>query len=650
MRDSFQPARLRSLAGPTVLLPALVAAFLAAPGLSFDYFWDDFFFLTRAQGSPTAYLVPNAAEAFWRPIPQGLYFRLLLALGPAGPFAGHLLNLILLAAAAMLLASLASRLAGPRVGLLAGLVFAVSAALPSLVAWTSACQDLLAMVFLLIAFHLRESGRIAGSAGVAALALLSKETAAVALPVLVAWDGLLGRKPARFVRGAVLFGIVTAAWFAVHPGLRALVHAGLQSGSTGYVGLERPDRWWDYLFRYVATLFHFPVNAVSWPARLTIAGIAAAAAVLVTVPGALQRLKAAEAASAGGRGAARPRPTARRLQIAALLIALPPILLPSLLVRPWATYFAALAVPGFALLLAPRLARLAPRTAAIAIAAFLLLGVWARGMDARGNGRVLTEQRFAEASLATRRVRERFRKIVPEIPAGARVLLSVAGTGTLGIHQTLQDGQALRHWYRDPTIATVQPEWKRPPGADEFLVRVTPDLQVIQIDPTTSRFRTEGDDPDREEIAKPIRSYARGLAASGATDPAVWILERMATADSMRLRSYDLRLAALALHAVRRDGEAKHLLHLAPPLQRWEALDMAGKVYAEPTHDPAHDALAFWPFGVSPDDPGALRYLIGQYRIGGYHRQARELARRLERLAPGDSLALATIRMNPLRE
>ncbi|HYJ34057.1 MAG TPA: hypothetical protein VE326_12675 [Candidatus Binatia bacterium] len=643
----------KSIPGPAVFLPALVVAFLSAPGLSFDYFWDDFFFLTRAQGSPTAYLTPNAAEAFWRPIPQGLYFRLLLALGPAGPLAGHLLNLLLLAAAATLLATLAARLAGPRTGLLAGLVFAASAALPSLVAWTSASQDLMAMVFVLIAFHLRESGKIAASAALAALALLSKETAAVALPVLVGWDWLLGRTPSRLKRGALLFGIVTAAWFAVHPGLRALVHAGLQSGTTGYVGLERPDRWWDYLFRYVATLFNFPVNSVSWPARLTVAGIAAGIAVLAIAPAALERLRPADVRTPSGDlgpGQDRPRPTARRLQILGLLVALPPILLPSLLVRPWAAYFAALAVPGFAILAAPRLARLTPRTAAIAMAAFLLLGVWARGMDARGNGRVLTEQRFAEASLATRTVRERFRKIVPEIPAGARVLLSVAGTGTLGIHQSLQDGQALRHWYREPTIATVQPEWKRPPGADEFLIRVTPDLQVIQIDPTTSRFRAEGDDPDREEIAKPIRSYARGLAASGATDPAVWILERMATADSARLRSYDLRLAALALHAAHRDGEAAHLLRLAPPLQRWEALDMAGKVYAEPTHDPAQDALAFWPFGVSPDDPDALRYLIGQYRIGGYHRQARELARRLERVAPGDSLALATIRFNPLRE
>ncbi|HTM01188.1 MAG TPA: hypothetical protein VL503_08700, partial [Candidatus Omnitrophota bacterium] len=229
MRASLRPPHPKSILVPAVLLPALVAALLAAPGLSFDYFWDDFFFLTRAQGSPTAYLVPNAAEAFWRPIPQGLYFRLLLALGPAGPLAGHLLNLLLLAAAAMLLASLAARLLGPRAGLLAGLVFAASAVLPSLVAWTSACQDLMAMVFLLIAFHLRESGRIAASAGLAALALLSKETAAVALPVLVAWDWLLGRKPSRLGSGALLFGIVTAAWFAAHPGLRALVHAGLQS-------------------------------------------------------------------------------------------------------------------------------------------------------------------------------------------------------------------------------------------------------------------------------------------------------------------------------------------------------------------------------------------------------------------------------------
>lgn len=637
---------------------------LAAPGLGFDYFWDDFFFLTRAQGSPAAYLVPDSAETFWRPIPQGLYFRLLLLLGPAGPIAGHLINLAVLAASAVLLTTLATRLAGARTGLIAGLVFAAASPLPSVVAWTSASQDLFAMFFLLAALHLRHSGRIGASAAATACALLSKEIAAVALPVLVGWDWLLGRKPARVTSGALWFGGVTAAWIAIHPGLRTLAAMGFQSGATSYVGLERPERWWEYLFRYLVTLCNFPVTAVEWPARLTWAALAAAAALALATPRLLHALAAPQPASEP-REAERASP--RRLQLVAVLLALLPILLPSILVRPWATYFAAIAVPGVALLAAPRLARLAPRAAAALLAAYMLLGVWSRGMDAEGNGRVLTEERFADASRATRTVRDRFRALVPEMPVGARVLLSVAGTWTLGLHQSLQDGQALRHWYGDPTLFTAPPEWKRgavPPGSPtargtgssgpsssvELLFRVTPDLQVLQIDPTTSRFRSEGDYPDREEIAKPIRSFARGLAASGSTDPAVWILERMATADSARLRSYDLRLAAQILMAAGREAEAMHHLRVAPPVPRWVALDMAGKVYAEPTYHPPLDSLAFWPFGVSWEDAGALRYIIGQYRLGGYHGPARALARKLLRLAPGDSLAVATLRYNPLRE
>jgi hypothetical protein len=124
----------------------------------------------------------------------------------------------------------------------------------------------------------------------------------------------------------------------------------------------------------------------------------------------------------------------------------------------------------------------------------------------------------------------------------------------------------------------------------------------------------------------------------------------MATADSVRLRSYDLRLAAQALHAVSREEEAERHLREAPPLSRTEALDMAGKVFAEPTGNPRLDSLAFWPFGVSPDDPDALRYLIGQYRIGGYWKPAHTLAERLLRVAPSDSLGRAALRFNPLAE
>jgi hypothetical protein len=439
-------------------------------------------------------------------------------------------------------------------------------------------------------------------------------------------------------------------WAAIHPGLWNLAAAGFRSGATGYVGLERPERWWNYLFQYLLTLLNVPFTGpwTRWPGRLTLAAIGATLVVVAAVG------RLAPRAPAEANRAAVPT---RRLRLAAALLLVPPLLLPSLFVRPWATYFVAIAVPGFALLAAPLLAQARPRVAAALLAVYIVLGIWHRGLDVPGNGLVITEQRFAEASRATRTVRDRFLKLAPSFPGGSRVLLSVAGTGTLGIHQTLHDGQALRIWYRDPSLATVQPEWRREPAsaaeaaasagpdaasfANEFLFRVTPDLQVLEIDPGTSRFRSEGDYPDREEIAKPIRSYARGLAASGATEQAVGTLRKMASADSARLRSYDLRLAAIALRAAGRGADALQLIDEAPPLSTSEALDMAGKVYAEPTRNPALDSLAFWAFGVSPDDPGALRYLIGQYRIGGYSGPALALAHRLARVKPGDSLAVA---------
>ena len=169
------------------------------------------------------------------------------------------------------------------------------------------------MLFLLVALHLRDSGKIGAAAGLTACALLSKETAAVAIPVLIGWDFLMGRRPARLGRGALWFGAMVALWFAIHPGLRALASAGFQSGSTGYVGLERPERWWEYLVRYGVTLLNFPVMAVEWPGRLTVAAVLAVVALLVAVPPLLAPRVGLE-------------PPPRRLQLAALFLALLPIL------------------------------------------------------------------------------------------------------------------------------------------------------------------------------------------------------------------------------------------------------------------------------------------------------------------------------------
>jgi len=124
---------------------ALVLAVLCAPRLNLGYFWDDYIFLTSGRAHPLSFLLPHPTlTIFYRPISMGLYFLALVVLGPWGATLGHLLNLALLCGCVLLLASLVARVAGRRAGLYAGFAFAALGALPALVAWITAAQDILA--------------------------------------------------------------------------------------------------------------------------------------------------------------------------------------------------------------------------------------------------------------------------------------------------------------------------------------------------------------------------------------------------------------------------------------------------------------------------------------------------------------------------
>ncbi|HZE19806.1 MAG TPA: hypothetical protein VE402_06770, partial [Candidatus Angelobacter sp.] len=176
------------------VFPILVAVVLSLPCLGLGYFWDDYAFLTRVQSNPVAALGPEPGD-FYRPLARVLYFWPLASLGSSGASIAHLFNLILLAAAVYLLVSLTKDLAGPRAGIHAGLLFAALAPVPSLVAWASGSQDLLAIALSLATLHLRNSGRNLGAGIAAAAALLSKEAAAVMVPVLILWDWITGKRP-----------------------------------------------------------------------------------------------------------------------------------------------------------------------------------------------------------------------------------------------------------------------------------------------------------------------------------------------------------------------------------------------------------------------------------------------------------------------
>jgi hypothetical protein len=621
----------------------LLAIVLSLPCAMLGYFWDDFFFLATAQTEPFAHLLPRAGDVFYRPLSQCFYFLFLRSLGAPGSLVAHLVNLGLAAVSVALFVRLASRLAGRRAGWLGGIAFATFAPLPALVAWASCAQDLFAIVLILLALSLRDQGRNGTALVASALALLCKETVLVLFPALVLWDGALGRKPARVARAGLAYGALLLAWAALHPGIRALVGHGLRSGATGYLGVGRPDRWGLYIARYVATLLNLPPTGwqTPWPSRLTLVW-AVALALLGAGFWILRGRFARQSGDATGvdAGAAAPH---GRLVLLGLLLLLPPIAVHVFFIRHWASYFAGLSDIGGAFLLGVLLARAPLAAAAAALAAYMTLGVWYRGAVIPG-GLVMTEPNFVEASAAIRHVRAGFLALRPSLPRGSEVLLSLPGTGMVGIHQDLRAGQALRLWYDDPKLATLPTERHRGGFVAEFLFRVTPELEVYEIDPDRLTARSSGRPARLQEMTLAISNYARGVAASGDPARAARILERLADQDPEPYRSYDRRLSASVALWEGRAAEAGAILSRAGPLSRQESLDFLVKIFAEPTSSASLDSCAYRAFDVSPEDPEALRYLMKMFHILGYEEQAVVFARRVQAVDPGDEESAELIR------
>jgi hypothetical protein len=617
-----------------IAVPPIVAVVLSLPCLGLGYFWDDFVFLTRVQADPIAALGPEGA-AFYRPLSRAAYFWPLAWLGSSGAIVAHLVNLALLAVSITLLASLVRNLAGARAGMFAGLTFAALAPLPSLVAWASGSQDLLAITCTLAAFHLRNSGRNVGAGIAAGVGLLSKETVAGALPVLILWDWILGRRPARLGALGLGYGGLALAWGLIHPGIRGLASRGFGSGPLEHVGFTNLALSQSQMGRYLLALFNVPdaPAAMTWtPGRIGI-GVAALA---LTISGVwLASRRGTPDERSGG------RLSIARAAALAVLIAAPGIALPALLIQQWAAYFVCLPAIGTSIFIGVFLSRTPLAVAALAIGAFVGLGLLRRGTEPSDG---LTERHFVEASRATRQVESGFRKLRPMFPREAQVLVSVASSGSLGIDASMHDGQAIRVWYRDPTIRTLRPERRLPHPRAEFLYRITATRGVVEIDPEQGRYRSSGGSAGAGEIRAITRTYARGLAASGETDRAVRILERLSGQDEDSLRSYDLRIAAMAFLAARDRARAEQILAKAPPISRAFALHGLARVMAEPTGRAHFDSCAYAAFGVSSSDPAALRHLMELFYASRFVPHAVHFARRLQEVAPGDSESAEILR------
>ena len=604
---------------------------LAWPALFFQYLFDDYDFLGRAQVFRFGQLLPDPQALFWRPVAREAYFRLLYLVAPNQPLIAHVLSALLLALAAALVAALGARLAGARAGFFAGAAFASLGAAPALVGWVSCDQDLFAIVFALVAIHLELSGRTALALPAMLLALLSKETAVALVPSIALVRAITGRAPARSVLPRLaLCGLLVAVWAAVHPGIRGLVTHRFQSSDPAMVLSAARADLFGSITKIAATLVNLPLPGVNveWPVELDM--------VLPFAMGAL----ALGAFVAGPTGTREEGGTTGRVLLLAALLTLPTIVVVAALVKVLTTYYAVLAGIGTSLAIGVALGRLPRAVGAVVMAAFLAMGIYCRGMDPGPS--VPTERTLKPPSERLEKLERGFRRVMPRIEGPTRLLVSLPMLEDRDVALHLIRLQVPRIWYRNPGIDVMYPERRTEGAVPERLAWVSPDLEVHTVDPATLAVESSGA-PDSAGYRTALRGYARGVAASGDADRAVDLLLRMRTGDEWE-QAYNRRLAGAILYASGRKADADRLLERTPTFNRNDAIVVAFEVVSVPSRLDL-DAPILEAVGLDANDPETVRSILRQLALNRYPAATIRFAHRLLALRPGDPEAQTVLRM-----
>jgi len=635
---SIKLDRERQFGAMPFLLAALVAIALATPGIRFAYVFDDYDFLGRAQQPFWRDLLPYAGDMFYRPVSREIYFGLLERVSPGNPMLGHLVNLGCLAALVLLTGSIVARIGGFRAGVIASLLMAAFGQWPVTVAWVSGSQDLFAIFFVLFALHAELAGAKLEALALFALAVLSKETAIVVAPALVALPWLTGKPRREFITSAARFGSVVAAWALIHPGFRSLVaHHGVSSEGS-YIGIDNPERW-TTLAQAVPTILNLPLtgNPTPWPAGLTpFLAMALApffgALWIISRPGALTTL---------GEGSPTATPPWRMVVLGALL-AIPPLLLTAIAVKHWTPYYVCFSAPGLAIAVAPYLAQMDIRRSATILLLSLVLGVWSRGVELEPG--MPTETGLAPAGDALRTVEENFKQVAPTLPPGSIVYVSTMARGTKSVYLHLHNFQVLRVWYRDATLETLRPEVRVISSRPEYLFWVDPKLNVFQVDTKTLAVRSSGPPVERFRYRSVLRSYAIGLANSGDLQRSVDVLLNLDDPASWD-HAINYRIAAMLVYASGDDASADRMLEGIPPIPLQSAFEAVANLLTVPTLPSRPlERHALRAFGLSWDDPVTIGRLMEALMKLGYKEVAGRLAQRLMILVPGDRQAMEVLR------
>lgn len=613
------------------LLPIALALLLCVPDFRYPFLFDDYDFLYRAGTPGWSKFLPQLGTIFWRPLSREGYFGLLHALG-ASTLAGHILNFGLLVAAILLMYSVVDRLRGRVAAGTTSILFATFGQLPILVGWVSGCQDLLAIDFLLLALWFQVQRHRFAAVVAAALALVSKEIALAAFPGLMATDYILGRDGARRKTMILGYAGTAALWGASHPATHILIARHFMGAATGYLGLDNPDRW-QSLLRACSALFNVPPPGTDpvWLASLSLPVAIGACLLFATWPILRRSDRPGAETTPPGRG---------RIVLLGLALAIPPLVLTSVLVRHWTPYYAAVpAVGGCIALSALVPARPGPGLL-VALVLWFALGAWARGV--RIDPEIPTEVNLTPQGRALKEVRRQFLGVRPSLPDSAQVLVYVMAQGSVSIYPHMYRFKVLRHWYRDRSIEVFRPDLRPRTGREEFLFWISPDLTVHEVELNSLRPRSVAGRADYLEYQRTLRAYARGLADSGELDQAVRILLRMPEVRT-EYQNLDHRIAAMLLFKYGRERDGSRILGGLPPFPKSAALGAVVFYLAKPARVPLPVSAPMMAFGLSPDDPEALRAVLRALRAQGAYEPAAAVGEELLRLEPWDPEARTAI-------
>jgi len=448
-------------------LAAYVA--LAWPGAwRLPFMGDDFVFLDAAARPLPALFSPHeAAFGWWRPWSRGFHYWTLLHVAGPSPLAFRIAGVALWITALLLFGHLARRVLEPRAAAVAVFGAAGLGLWGAPLLWIPGVQDLWMLVLALATLALIDARRDVAATASFALALLSKETAAVVPLIAFAWLVIAGREsPRGALRRLIPLAAVTIAWALLHPTLFARLggrYVDARANAPGEAGFAAPVR----ALLALANLSPLPrPTGLHGLDFVTIAGAA-----LVLAAGAWLAARVF-ARPPGDPPPGRVAPLALAWTAAGWL----PLLAPSI---GWHAYYGALGSLGAWLGIAAVLARV-PAVAFAALCALGVLGGLGAHTVSWDWGDAWYQQRAASWQEG---LHERLHELHPSLPPHTRVWF-IKLPNNVGL--VAGASSAMRLWYDDPTLradyySRYRPRTAGEPAGPDVFVRYDPERVLVEI-------------------------------------------------------------------------------------------------------------------------------------------------------------------------